>query len=138
MKAKSLPEVLMDKFVICADGCWRWTAMKTRGGYGRVKVKRVSKYAHRVVFEWLRSEIPEGLELDHLCRNRDCVNPDHLEPVTRLENNRRIPKEVHSSSRKTHCPQGHPYDEENTLHWKGQRRCKACRRDYKLRRKVAA
>lgn len=67
------------------DGCWEWTGPKTAGGYGLF----AQTSAHRAVYERLRGPIPEGLDLDHLCRNRGCVNPAHMEPVTRSENLRR-------------------------------------------------
>jgi hypothetical protein len=70
------------------EDCWRWTAC-TSNGYGRFSVKRQPVLAHRFAYELLVGPIPEGLELDHLCRNRWCVNPDHLEPVTHDENVRR-------------------------------------------------
>lgn len=66
--------------------CWEWTACRNREGYGRVTVEGVSQYAHRLLWLMFVGEIPEGLDLDHLCRNRGCVNPDHLQPVTRSVN----------------------------------------------------
>lgn len=68
------------------DECWQWTAYVDPAGYGRFGVERKADYAHRVSFELLVGPIPDGLVIDHLCRNRACVNPDHLEPVTELQN----------------------------------------------------
>jgi hypothetical protein len=81
--------------------------------------------AHRLSYEHHVGPIPDGLQIDHTCRNRKCVNPEHLEPVTNAENTTR---QDHAERRKTHCPKGHPYDEANTyVDPSGARRCRACR-----------
>lgn len=103
-------------------GCWEWQGQRLKSGYGHYK----RTTAHRWVYERLVGPIPAGLQIDHLCRNRPCVNPAHLEPVTPLENIRR--GKGHGSE--THCPHGHPYDEENTR-WRARgsgRDCRACDR----------
>jgi hypothetical protein len=76
------------KYYVDKDsGCWIWTANLNSGGYGQLSFKgRRAQSAHRVMYEQLRGPIPEGLDLDHICRRRNCVNPDHLRPVTRAEN----------------------------------------------------
>lgn len=81
---------IADKFTV-GDGCWEWTASRTLDGYGQIHIgpDRQMGYGHRVVYEMLVGPIPEGLQLDHLCRNRGCTRPDHLEPVTQAENLRR-------------------------------------------------
>ncbi len=103
-------------------GCWLWIG-HTNGKagareYGKFRVDTVrhapALLAHRVAYELFRGPIPSGMHLDHLCRVPLCVNPFHLDPVTNLINTRRGNSGKHQASR-THCPQGHPYDAENTL-----------------------
>jgi len=111
------------------SGCWLF-ANSGVAGYGCVEFQGRRTQAHRFVYERLVGPIPEGLQLDHLCRVRCCVNPDHLEPVTNRENARRGNAGLHLRKR-THCPRGHPYDEANTIHLKNAdriaRHCRACR-----------
>lgn len=116
-------------------GCWLWGGYLQRDGYGQTYVDGKSRLAHRIFYEFFKGEIPRGLQLDHLCRNRSCVNPDHLEPVTSHENSIRGAKAI------THCPKGHLYDEENTRIIKSKRFCKECdrisSRMYKARKREA-
>ncbi|KKN74894.1 hypothetical protein LCGC14_0386430 [marine sediment metagenome] len=122
----------MDNFwsrVLKTDTCWLWRGV-TSQGYGRSPIRCDGKYiyalAHRVAYEELVGPIPEGLQLDHLCRVRNCVNPAHLEAVTSGENTRRGDTGKNNAI-KTHCPKGHPYDEENTrILPNGWRVCKEC------------
>lgn len=123
--------------VAIVDGCWVWRGVKDRAGYGRVG--RRGRAAHRVSYELHRGPIPAGLELDHLCRNRACVNPAHLEPVTHEENVRR--GEAGSNNRrKMFCPAGHPYDGENLYVRRGRRWtarvCRLCYRASDARRRA--
>lgn len=117
-------------------GCWEWQlAIKKQSGYGQIKLDGKCQLAHRVVYEFMRGLIPDGLVLDHLCRNRACCNPDHLEPVTCSINIRRGAGaqrlgDYHRS--KTHCLRGHTYNEHNTSYVKTRtgigRVCKVCRK----------
>lgn len=120
-------------YIVCESGCWEWVGGKSGTGYGCWKVNGKTRRAYRVMYERAKGPVPEGKELDHLCRNRLCVNPDHLEPVTRRENVLRgiSPSAVHA--RKTHCHQGHPFTPENTALWNRKngtqtRVCRTCRR----------
>lgn len=111
-----------------STGCWRWTAGCDADGYGVFHMAGQARGAHRVAFELLVGAIPGGLQIDHLCRNRGCVNPAHLEPVTPRENQRRADVALGIRSAATHCPQGHEYSPENTYMAKTKRNCRACRR----------
>lgn len=108
--------------------CWLWTGAQAYNGYGFFRAGPLVR-AHRFAYEFFVGPIPEGLQIDHLCRVRNCVNPDHLEPVTGQENHRRGNSGKLERER-THCPQGHPYDEANTRWWRGRNRhCRACDRE---------
>lgn len=110
-------------------GCWEFTGARTVNGYGRIGLPGADTgwaLAHRVAYEEFIADIPPGLDLDHLCRNRACCNPWHLEPVTRSVNLRRSPI-MGRKDYVTHCPEGHPYDEENTYrNPQGRRACRKC------------
>lgn len=108
--------------------CWLWTgALNKRTGYGNFG--KPQKLPHRVAYELCVGPIPEGLELDHLCRIRHCVNPTHLEPVTTQVNQLRSTSVSARNAVKTHCDNGHLFDEKNTLISRGRRTCRACNRD---------
>ena len=116
------------------SGCWIWTGSKNRRGYGVLHAGWLgcsSLGAHRAAYEAFREPIPSGLEIDHLCRNKSCVNPDHLETVTRSENVRRaVPFRKYTL--RGLCRKGHPLDGSRTREV-GGRYCKTCNRLNKQR-----
>lgn len=134
MPHETLAERFWKKVNRCGPGeCWNWLASTTgQTGYGQFWMKDIGRMApaHRVAYELEVGVIPDGLYIDHLCRNRGCCNPAHLEPVTNAENIRRGHAGLHmreKAAAKTHCPSGHHYDEANTLFdSEGYRRCRAC------------
>jgi hypothetical protein len=122
-----LPERFWTKVRRASTGCWEWTAGTTARGYGIFQADGRSQRAHRVAYEALVGPIADSLVIDHLCRTRHCVRPDHLEPVTLKENVLRGTGLTAQNRLKTHCPNGHPYDEANTRIRRGRRECRACR-----------
>ena len=123
-KAEPALTRLLDKTEFDTEtGCWLWTASKTNGGYGCVRLPGIANVAHRALYILMVRKLDKLEHLDHLCRVRLCVNPDHLEPVTQRENNRR------SAEAKTHCPQGHDRTDRNTMvRSNGRRECAECNR----------
>ena len=110
--------------------CWEWTGACTAAGYGVIRINYVNHYLHRLMWETLVGPIPDGLEIDHLCRNRKCCNPDHLDTVDRRENLRRgIGAETNRRRMtKTHCHRGHPLSEAYVYPDGKKRQCRKCRR----------
>lgn len=140
MKKGPAPQPLWDRLsrYIDVGDCWIWTGAR-RHGYGVFEQHGKTRPTHRVVYESLVGPIPDGLQLDHLCRTPSCVNPDHLEPVTGRVNTLRSPLGAGARARRTHCPQGHEYTPENTrVSGRNQRNCRACARAYQDRRRQAA
>ena len=120
------------------SGCWLWKGNKANG-YGKFKLNSKDLRAHRLAYLYWKGEIPEGLVLDHLCRNPACVNPNHLEPVTIKENLMRGFGACAIHARKTHCIHGHEFTPENTYFDKIGRHCRMCIKDktrrYRLHQK---
>lgn len=136
---KPVIERLLGRTSGSGDECWTWQGSKV-GGYGRIRVDRSRlALAHRVAYEHFVGPIPEGLVLDHTCRNRACVNPAHLEPVPQVENCRRGDTGKHMADR-THCKNGHAFDQANTrIHPRlGYRECRRCAADKAARRRARA
>lgn len=122
-------------------GCWLWTGHTRKDGYGVVDERGKKYLAHRVSYLLLRGEIPTDT-LDHVCRNKTCVNPHHLEAVSRGENVMRGETISARNAAKTHCVKGHPFDEENTRvsYFAGRaprRSCRACDREGKREKRNA-
>jgi hypothetical protein len=141
-----LPSRFWNKVEPTDNGCWLWTAYIGPGGYGVFNFNGPSRVAHRIAYEVLVGPVPEGMECDHLCRVRHCVNPAHLEAVTSRENTIRGDAGLwrkNICAAMTHCVHGHPFDEENTWirNWRGHRQCRTCAkkatRDWRDRERAA-
>lgn len=138
MSRRSTPVLERLQSRLVADpvtGCVNWTGAVVHGGYGTLGIGRsrpgsTRVRAHRLAYEAAKGPIPEGLVIDHLCRNPRCCNPDHLEAVTMRENTLRGVSIVARCAAATHCPGGHPYSEQNTLRKSGSRYCLICKREY--------
>lgn len=145
-----MPKIIRDESWFMArvrktDTCWLWTGAgsNSSNGYGRVGRGGASRFsgsrlAHRWSYEWFVGRVPEGFQLDHLCRVRNCVNPQHLEPVTPRENTRRSPATPAALLRaRTECSEGHPLDYVSPDgRYRACRKCKnAWQREYRRRKK---
>jgi hypothetical protein len=111
-------------------GCWPWMRSVGSHGYGQLRWDGTTRLIHRVVWEHVNGTIPKGLTVDHICHNRRCCNPDHLRLLTNLDN-----ASDNGFATRTHCPQGHPYDEANTGRYmdkrygRRHRTCLTCARE---------
>ena len=123
MKIGELPPTVARNIRADSSGCWLWTGILNKGGYAKAKYKQRTWIGHRLVYTLLRGFIPEGLTLDHLCRNRACVNPAHLDPCSMRENIFRSSlSAARINAEKTKCIRGH----ELTLLPSGKRGCLTC------------
>lgn len=145
LRGRILRRVVVDR----DTGCWVWPGAHYI--YGYIKIRGKQHYVHRVAYELWKGPIPDGLQMDHLCRRTLCCNPDHLEAVTAKENVRRAGKAARQKGgfvrgaqlqARTHCPSGHEFTTENTRFWRGARVCRTCaaanQRAYMERKRVAS
>ncbi|MGW2484952.1 HNH endonuclease signature motif containing protein [Streptomyces sp. NPDC001571] len=127
-----------DRFLDCIletpAGCWQWTGYLTPNGYGRLSVGGVQQYAHRLAYETFLGPIPPGLVIDHLCRNRGCMNPAHLDAVPQRLNVLRGENQAAHRARQSACLRGHRFDLANTYRApNGTRKCRRCRANQRTR-----
>lgn len=139
-KRATIEDRFWDKVLKLENGCWQWAATKNNLGYGQFWNGTKNVLAHRFSLGLHNITIPLGLECDHKCHNRSCVNPSHIELVKHSENISRGIGVGKVELQKTHCPYGHPYDSQNTyITTEGHRFCIACRnrrnRDYRRKLK---
>ncbi len=126
-----LPKRFWDKAQVAINGCWLWIGSGSHKGYGCIWWGGASRPAHLIAYEVLIGHLADGLQSDHLCRVRQCVNPTHIEPVTSRENTLRGESPLSTRARYaaiTHCKRGHPFNEANTIHKpNGTRQCRTCK-----------
>ena len=142
MKKRPVVERFMEKVDKSgSDGCWVWSAKISYNGYGQFWFNGKDALAHRMAYELFVGPIPEGLQIDHLCRNRACVNPDHLEAVSARENLLRGSSPRLQNYWSDSCMAGHPRTSDNLTFVNGRKRCRVCgrerQREYRSRRRIA-
>jgi hypothetical protein len=126
---EELRTLLEDRIFRTGD-CWLWIGSVSDRGYGNVTYKGKSYKAHRLAYHFYKEDLIPGLEIDHLCKVKNCVNPDHLEQVTKQENMRRSDCVSAVNRRKTRCKRGHDFNSDNTYtHKSGKRSCRLCRNE---------
>jgi hypothetical protein len=135
----SLRDRLLSQVDRSADGCWNWLGQVTNN-YGRTGISRSKVWAHRASYEEFVGRIPPGFQIDHLCKNTVCINPDHLEAVTPRVNTLRSDSLSAIAARRTHCAAGHEYTDENTRQRRDRRArvCRTCARADAARRRACA
>lgn len=121
---------ILERITITPAGCWEFSGAHLPSGYGSVRFNGRTHVLHKLMWEQKHGPVTQGLQLDHLCRNRGCCNPDHVEPVTQKVNLLRGIGFAAVNSRKTHCDHGHEYTPINTYTSPaGDRRCRTCRKE---------
>lgn len=140
MATLSLKQRILSNIKINSNGCWIWQRRVQSNGYGQISVgsrtdgTNKNTTAHRISYITFNGEIADGLQIDHLCKVRVCVNPDHLEAVTAKENVHRSNAKFKQQIKRTHCPKGHEYSEDNMYTYKTRiggicRNCKTCMKE---------
>jgi hypothetical protein len=132
---KDVQGAISERIRISDAGCWEWTGYISKSGYGRVSIHSKYYAAHRISYEIRNGPIPDGLVIDHLCRNTRCVNPDHLEAVTQKINVLRGISNAAERAAMTHCAKGHPIDGVRFSHGRIARVCRVCKNENERNRK---